>query len=181
MSLNQIYGYLEAINNKGDKDIENFMHDPDTELIDQSSMEKGDVDSDLSPIKKCIETGIHVISTSITIDILIRIAKPDLDTDDEDVPLSSLKAPKDDEEWKWRKQLEKCKFTKKSIVIIKIRNLSPIQVSSQTVALDGVLLLIKIELERYAEQNESMLQTTSGKLWALLGKTFLMDMRLLGS
>ena len=130
MSLNQIYGYLEAINSKGDKDIENFMHDPDTELIDQSSMEKGDVDSDLSPIKKCIETGIHVISTSITIDILIRIAKPDLDTDDEDVPLSSLKAPKDDEEWKWRKQLEKCKFTKKSIVIIKIRNLSPIQVFS---------------------------------------------------
>lgn len=44
-----------------------------------------------------------------------------------------------------------------------------------------MLLLIKIELERYAEQNESMLQTTSGKLWALLGKTFLMDMRLLGS
>ena len=52
MSLNQIYGYLEAINSEGDKDIEKSMNDPDTELIDQSSMEKGDVDSDLSPIKK---------------------------------------------------------------------------------------------------------------------------------
>ena len=130
MSLNQIYEYLEAINSEGDKDIENFMNDPGIELIDQSSMEKGDVDSDLSPIKKSIETGIHVISTSITIDILVRISKPDLDTEDDDVPLSSLKVPKDDEEWKWRKQIDKCQFTKKIIVIIKIRNLSPIHVFS---------------------------------------------------
>ena len=37
------------------------------------------------------------------IDAVVPISKPDLDSEDNDVPLRSLNSPKDDEGWKWRK------------------------------------------------------------------------------
>ena len=75
---------------------------------------------------------------------------------------------------KWRKQFKevviaKCIFTKEGIINIEIENLLPIQVFSETVGLEGVLLLIKKESERYAEQNGRIFQMTSEELWAFLG------------
>lgn len=80
--------------------------------------------------------------------------------------MSSLKAPKNEEEQKWRKEfkevvIEKCKSAKEGILNIEIENVSPIQVFSKTVGLERLLLLIKKESERYAEQNGRMFQTTS--------------------
>ena len=90
----------------------------------------------------------------------------DLDYEDSNVLLSSLKASKDEEEQKWRKEfkevvIEKCKCTKEGILNIEIENVSPIQVFSKTVGLERLLLLIKKESESYAEQNGRMFQTTS--------------------
>ena len=55
-SSDQIYALLDAIDNEGKEDIENLLNGSDTEFIDQSAVENGDVDRDLSPIKNRIET-----------------------------------------------------------------------------------------------------------------------------
>ena len=107
MSLVQIYALLDAADSVDKEDIENLINESDTEFIDQSAIENGDVDSDLSLTKNKIETESHVIPSSIPIDAVVRVSKPDLDSADSDIPLSSLKASKDDEEWKWRKQFKK--------------------------------------------------------------------------
>ena len=106
MSLVQIYALLDAADSVDKEDIENLINESDTEFIDQSAIENGDVDSDLSLTKNKIETENHVIPSSIPIDAVVRVSKPDLDSADSDIPLSSLKASKDDEEWKWRKQFK---------------------------------------------------------------------------
>ena len=54
-----------------------------------------------------------------------------------------------------------CKCAKEGILNIEIENVSPIQVFSKIVGLERLLLLIKKESERYAEQNRRMFQTTS--------------------
>ena len=46
-----------------------------------------------------------------------------------------------------------CKCAKEGILNIEIENVSPIQVFSKIVGLERLLLLIKKESERYAEQN----------------------------
>lgn len=77
------------------------------EFIDQSAIENGDVDSNLLPIKNSIEAESHVIPSLVPIDAVVRFSKPHFDSkEDNDVPLSRLKASKGDEEWKWRKKLE---------------------------------------------------------------------------
>ena len=106
MSLVQIYALLDAADSVCKEGIENLINESDTEFIDQSAIEYGDVDSDLSLTKNKIETESHVIPSSIPIDAVVRVSKPDLDSADNDIPLSSLKASKDDEEWKWRKQFK---------------------------------------------------------------------------
>ena len=49
-------------------------------------------------LKNSIEKGSHVIQTLISIGVVVQISKPHHDSEDDNVPLSSLKAPKDDEE-----------------------------------------------------------------------------------
>ena len=39
---------LDAIDSDDEEDIENFMNDSDTEFIDQSTIENGDLESDQS-------------------------------------------------------------------------------------------------------------------------------------
>ena len=67
-----------------------------------------------------------------------------------------------------------CKCAKEGILNIEIENVSPIQVFSKTVGLERLLLLIKKESERYAEQNRRMFQTTSKQLYAFLDISILM-------
>ena len=55
-SSDQICALLDAIDNEGKEDIENLLNGSDTEFIDQSAVENGDVDRDLSPIKNRKET-----------------------------------------------------------------------------------------------------------------------------
>ena len=67
-----------------------------------------------------------------------------------------------------------CKCAKEGILNIEIENVSPIQVFSKIVGLERLLLLIKKESERYAEQNRRMFQTTSKQLYAFLDISILM-------
>ena len=120
--LRSIYALLDAIDSEGEADTKNLMNDSDTKFIDKSAIENGDVDSNLLPIKNSIEAESHVIPSLVPIDAVVRFSKPHFDSkEDNDVPLSRLKASKGDEEWKWRKKLEqvlikKCKFRKEGIV-----------------------------------------------------------------
>ena len=98
---------LDAIDSEGEADTKNLMNDSDTKFIDQSAIENGDVDSNLLPIKNSIETESHVIPSLVPIDAVVWFSKPHFDSkEDNDVPLSCLKASKGDEEWKWRKKLK---------------------------------------------------------------------------
>lgn len=72
------------------------------QFIDQSVIKNGDVGSDLSPIKKAQKQ--KVIPASIPTDAVEQISKSDLDYEDNNVLLSSLKAPENEEEQKWRKE-----------------------------------------------------------------------------
>lgn len=60
-------------------------------------------------------------------------------------------------------------------------NPSPLQVFSKTVGLEGVLTLIKIESERYAEQSGRTFQTSTAELSAFLGINILMGIHKLPS
>ena len=122
MSSDQIYEMLDAVDSKSKEDIKNRMNDSYREFIDKSEIENRDVDNHVSP-------------------------EPDLDSEDNDVPLRNFKAPKDDEEWNCRKQCkevatEKFKFTKEGIVNTEIENPSPIQklFFSNTVGLERAIL-----------------------------------------
>ena len=177
MSSDDIYAMLDAIDSDDEEDIENLMNDSDTEFIDQSTIENGDLESDQSTTTNNIEIEDNVISTETPIEAVVRVA--DTDSEDENVPLSTLAVPKSKKEWKWRKQfrkvnVEKCKFTEKGIVNIDIEGPSPMQVFSKTVGLDGMLLLIKTESERYADQSGRMFQTSVEELRAFLGINILM-------
>ena len=90
-----------------------------------------------------------------------------------------MKPPKDDEEWKWRKQfkevvIEKCKFTKESILHNEIENTSPLQVFSKNVGLKALLLFTKKKSDRYGVQIRRMFQMTSEDLRMLFGINILM-------
>ena len=142
------------------------MNDSDNTFIDESLIESGGSERDLSLSTSCLDIENHLSdpNTPTPIEAVVRISQPDSDSDD-DVPLSSLQVPKADKEWKWRKQfkivyVEKCVFAEDSIVNIDVQTPSPMQVFAKTVVLEGLLSLLKIESERYTEQNGRMFQTT---------------------
>ena len=91
-----------------------------------------------------------------------------------------MQVHKADKEWKKRQQfkkayVEKCVFAEDGIVNIDVQDPSPIQVFAKTVGLEGLLSLLKTQLERYAAQNGRMLQNTLEELCAFLRISILMD------
>ena len=67
---------------------------------------------------------------------------------------------------KWNKRFEKpalkkCRLAEEGIVNINLENRSPFQVFTETIGLEGLLTLIKIESERYAAHNGRVFQTTN--------------------
>ena len=139
------------------------MNDSDNKFIDESLIENGGSKRDLSLSTSCLDIENHLSdpNTPTPIETVVRISQPDSDSDD-GIPLSSLKVPKADKELKWRKRayVEKCVFAEDGMVNIDIQDPSPMQVFAKTMGLEGLLLLLKTELERYTEQNGRMFQTT---------------------
>ena len=132
------------------------MNDSDNTFIDESLIESGGSERDLSLSTSCLDIENHLSdpNTPTPIEVVVRISQPDSDSDD-DVPLSSLQVPKADKEWKWRKQfkkayLEKFAFAEDSIVNIDVQDPSPMQVFAKTVDLEELLSLLKTESERCA-------------------------------
>ena len=70
--------------------------------------------------------------------------------------------------------MKKCSLAKEGIVNINCENSSLFQVFTETIGLEGLLALIKIESERYAAQNWRVFQTTNDELAAFLGINILM-------
>ena len=140
------------------------MHKIASKFIDESMIENGGSKRDLSLSGNCLDIENHLSNTPTPIEAVVRISQAYSDSDD-NVPLSSLQVPKADKERKWRKQfkrvyVERCVFVEYGIVNIDVQDPSTMQVFAKTVGLEGLLSLLKIESERYAEQNGRMLQTT---------------------
>ena len=108
MSSGKIYALLDTIESDDEEDIENLMNNSDKEFIDESLIENGESESDLSLSTSCLDIENHLSdpNTPTPIEAVVRISQPDSDTDD-DVPLSSLQVLKADKEWKWRKQFKR--------------------------------------------------------------------------
>ena len=70
--------------------------------------------------------------------------------------------------------MEKCVLAQDGIVNIDLQYPSPMQVFAKTVCLEGLLSLLKTELERYIEQNGRLLQTTLEELRSFFGINILM-------
>ena len=68
--------------------------------------------------------------------------------------------------------MEKCVFAEDRIVNIDVQDPSPIQVFAKTVGLEGLLSLLKTQLERYVEQNGRMLQNMLEELCVSGSKHF---------
>ena len=180
MSSDEIYSLSDTIESHDEGDIESLMNDSDTEFIDESLIKNGGSKSDLRLSTNCLDIENHLSdpNTPTSIEAVVRISQPDSDSDDR-VPLSSLQVPKADKEWKLRKQfkrayVEKCVFAEDGIVNIDVQDPSSMQVFAKTVGLEGLLSLLKIESERYAEQNGRMFQITLEKLCAFIGTNILM-------
>ena len=108
MSSGKICALLDTIESDDEEDIENLMNNSDKEFIDESLIENGRSESDLSLSTSCLDIENHLSdpNTPTPIEAVVRISQPDSDSDD-DVPLSSLQVPKADKEWKWRKQFKR--------------------------------------------------------------------------
>ena len=109
------------------------------------------------------------------IEAVVKIVKPDFESEDDgdDVTLSNLVAKKD-VVWKWnmhfeKPALKKCSLAEEGIVNINLENPSPFYIFTETIGLEGLLTLIKIESERYAAQNGRVFQTVNNELTAFLG------------
>ena len=142
------------------------MNDSDNKFIDESLIENGGSKRDLSLSTNCLDIENHLNdpNTPTPIEAVVQISQSDSDSDD-GIPLSSLKVPKADKEWKWRKQfkrayVEKCAFAEDGMVNIEVQDPSPMQVFAKTMGLEGLLSLLKTESERYTKQNGRMFQTT---------------------
>ena len=90
-----------------------------------------------------------------------------------------MQVPKADKKWKWRKQFkrayaENCAFAEDGIVDIDVQDPSPTQIFAKAVGLEGLLSLLKTELERYTELNGRMFQTMLEELCVFLGINILM-------
>ena len=99
MSSGKIYALLDTIESDDEEDIENLMNNSDKEFIDESLIENGGSESDLSLSTSCLDIENHLSdsNTSTPIEAVVRISQPDSDSD-EDVSLSSLQVPKADNE-----------------------------------------------------------------------------------
>ena len=71
-------------------------------------------------------------------------------------------------------KLNKFSLAEEGIVTINLGNSSPFQVFTEIISLEILLIIIKIESERYAARNEGICQTTNYKLLAISGKNILM-------
>ena len=119
--------------------------------------------------------GGNHIPTTKPIEAVIRIAKPSAASVDGDDDV--LAAKKDN--WKWRRRFREqeimnSSLTEEGIVNITLENPSTLQVFAETIGLEGLLTLIKVESERYAEQNGRVYQTRIDELAAFLGINILM-------
>ena len=124
--------------------------------------------------------GSNHIPTAKPIEAVVQIAKPSAASVDGDDDV--LAAKKDN--WKWRRwfreqEIKNSSLTEEGIVNITLENPSPLQVFAETIGLEGLLTLIKIESERYAEQNGRVYQTTIDELAAFLGINTLMGINCL--
>ena len=95
MSSGKICALLDTIESDDEEDIENLMNNSDKEFIDESLIENGRSESDLSLSTSCLDIENHLSdpNTPTPIEAVVRISQPDSDSDD-DVPLSICKFPK---------------------------------------------------------------------------------------
>ena len=119
--------------------------------------------------------GSNHIPTTRPIEAVVRIAEPSAASVDGDDDVLAAKK----ENWTWRgrfreQEIKNCSLTEEGIVNITLENPSPLQVFAETIGLEGLLTLIKVESERYAEQNRRVYQTTIDELAAFLGINILM-------
>ena len=179
MSSEEIYALLDSIDSDEGEDIDNLMNDSDTEFVDRSVVEN--LESDISDAvihEEDVSNVSNFIQRKKPIEAVVKIAKPDSKPmDNDDAPLSNRVANKD--VWKWNKRFEKpalkkCSLAEEGIVNINFENPSPFKVFAETIGLEGLLTLKKIESEKYAEQNGRLFQTTTDELAAFLGINILM-------
>ena len=158
------------------------MNDYDTELVDRTAI--GNSGSDISEAvvrEKDDSNGSNFILTIKPIETVVKIAKPDSESENDcdDFLLNYLVAKKDFV-WKWNKYFEKLKLNKFSLakeglVTINLENLLPFQIFTDMIALQGLLIIIKIKPERYAAQNGRVFQTTNNELPTFLGINILIE------
>ena len=71
-------------------------------------------------------------------------------------------------------KLNKFSIAEEGIVTINLGNQSRFQVFTENISLEVLLMIIKIESERYVARNGGICQTTNYKLLAIPGKSILM-------
>ena len=158
------------------------MNDPDAEFVYRTAI--GNSGSDISEAvirKKDDSNGRNFIPTTKPIETVVKIAKPDSESenDGDDVPLRYVVAKKkilfrNGINVFQKPKLNKFSLAEKGIVTINLGNPSPFQVFTEMISLDVLLIIIKIESERYAALNGGICQTTNYKLLAIPGKNILM-------
>ena len=126
-----------------------------------------------------------IIPTTKPIEAVVLIEKPDSEPEDDgaDVPLNNLVSKKY-VVWKWNKRFEKsalkkCSLAEGGIVNINLENPSLFQVFAEAIGLQGLLMSIQIESEKYAAQNGRVFQTKNKELAVFLGINILMGLNCL--
>ena len=176
LSSEQIYALLGSIDSKDEDDIDNLMNHSDTEFVDRTAAEKLEHENvEVVTQEKDDFNGSNHIPTAKPIEAVVQIAKPSAASVDGDDDVLAAKK----ENWTWRgrfreQEIKNCSLTEEGIVNITLENPSPLQVFAETIGLEGLLTLIKVESERYPEQNGRVYQTTIDELAAFLGINILM-------
>ena len=106
---------LGDIDSNYEEEIDNLMNDSYTEFMDRTAIENPESDISEAVIReKDGSNGSNFIPTTKPIEAVVKIAKPDCESEDDgdDVPLSIVKK---DAVWKWNKRSEKPALTKCSL------------------------------------------------------------------
>ena len=162
------------IDSEDEDDIDNLINHSDTEFVDRTAAENLEHENvEVVTQEKDDFHGSNHIPTTKPIEAVLRIAEPSAASVDGDDVLAAKK-----DNWKWRRrfreqEIKNCSLTEEGIININLENPSPLQVFAETIGLD-LLKLIKVEPERFAEQNGSVYQTTIDELAAFLGINILM-------
>ena len=172
---------MEDIINDYEEKFDNIMNDYDTEFVNRTAIGNSGIDISEAVIhEEDNSNGSNIIPKRKPIETVVKIAKPDSEpeNDGDDVPVSYLVAKKGFV-WKWNKRFENPKLNKFSLAeegieTINLENPSSFQVFTEMIDLQGLLIIIKIESERYAAQNGRVLQTKKAELSAFLGINILM-------